>query len=136
MRKKKKHYKIGFSCYGCCVFVIIDCGLYNVRGKKVAGLKSVLTSKRGKLETSVEAENYDEVRVLLGVLKGVYEKIKILHDSIIDKLETEDEIVVDGNHPLAGIALNFDVEILQVRQATEEEIAHGHAHGPSGEHHH
>lgn len=53
---------------------------------------------------------------------------------IID--ETEDEIVVDGNHPLAGITLNFDVEILQVRLATEDEIAHGHAHGPSGEHQH
>ena len=53
---------------------------------------------------------------------------------IID--ESEDEVVVDGNHPLAGITLNFDVEILDVRQATEDEIAHGHAHGPSGEHHH
>jgi len=41
----------------------------------------------------------------------------------------EDEITVDGNHPLAGIDLKFDVEILEVRDATEEELAHGHVHG-------
>ena len=49
---------------------------------------------------------------------------------IID--ETEDEVVVDGNHPLAGMDLSFDVEILDVRAATEDEIAHGHAHAPGG----
>ncbi len=41
----------------------------------------------------------------------------------------EDVVVVDGNHPLAGVALNFDVEIIDVRDATPEEIAHGHVHG-------
>ena len=39
--------------------------------------------------------------------------------------ETDDEIVVDGNHPLAGVTLNFDVEVMDVRAATDEEIAHG-----------
>ena len=39
-----------------------------------------------------------------------------------------DEITVDGNHPLAGVELHFDVEIVTVRDATEEEIAHGHVH--------
>ena len=39
-----------------------------------------------------------------------------------------DDITIDGNHPLAGVALNFDVEIVAVRDATEEEIAHGHVH--------
>lgn len=43
-----------------------------------------------------------------------------------------DEITVDGNHPLAGIDLKFDVEILEVRDATEEELAHGHVHGEGG----
>lgn len=42
---------------------------------------------------------------------------------------TDDEVTVDGNHPLAGIDLNFDVEILEVRAATEAELAHGHIHG-------
>ncbi len=46
-----------------------------------------------------------------------------------------DQITVDANHPLAGIELNFDVEVLDVRTATEDEIAHGHVHGPGGHHH-
>jgi len=45
---------------------------------------------------------------------------------------TEDEITVDGNHPLAGIDLKFDVEILEVRDATADELAHGHVHGEGG----
>lgn len=47
-----------------------------------------------------------------------------------------DEITVDGNHPLAGIALNFDVKVEDIREASTEEIEHGHAHGPDGHHHH
>ena len=42
---------------------------------------------------------------------------------------------VDGNHPLAGVQLTFDVEIMDIRDATEEEIKHGHAHGPGGHQH-
>ncbi len=45
---------------------------------------------------------------------------------------TDDEVVVDGNHPLSGIDLTFDVEIVAVRDATAEELAHGHAHGIDG----
>ena len=48
---------------------------------------------------------------------------------------TGDLVTLDGNHPLAGQTLNFDVEVADVRAATEEELSHGHAHGP-GEHHH
>lgn len=48
---------------------------------------------------------------------------------------TEDTVVVDGNHPLAGQALTFDVEIVDVRAANDEEIAHGHAHGIGGHQH-
>jgi|TARA_B110000014_G_C20106670_1_gene582078 FKBP-type peptidyl-prolyl cis-trans isomerase SlyD len=39
---------------------------------------------------------------------------------------SEDEVTVDGNHPLAGIDLSFDVQILEVREATAEELEHGH----------
>lgn len=46
-----------------------------------------------------------------------------------------DMVTIDGNHPLAGKHLNFDVEIADVRAATEEEISHGHVHGPGGHHH-
>lgn len=42
---------------------------------------------------------------------------------------------VDANHPLAGQQLTFDVEITEVRDATEEESRHGHAHGPGGHQH-
>ena len=44
----------------------------------------------------------------------------------------EDNVIVDGNHPLSGLTLNFDVEVLEVREATEEEIAHGHPHAEGG----
>ncbi len=46
-----------------------------------------------------------------------------------------DMVTVDGNHPLAGQALNFDVQITEVRAATAEELTHGHVHGPGGHHH-
>jgi FKBP-type peptidyl-prolyl cis-trans isomerase SlyD len=46
-----------------------------------------------------------------------------------------DMVTIDGNHALAGQDLTFDVEITEVREATEEEIAHGHVHGPGGHHH-
>jgi FKBP-type peptidyl-prolyl cis-trans isomerase SlyD len=42
---------------------------------------------------------------------------------------------VDSNHPFAGKTLNFDIEIVDVRGATSEELVHGHAHGPGGHHH-
>ena len=42
---------------------------------------------------------------------------------------------IDSNHPLAGKTLDFEIEILEVREATAEELAHGHAHGAGGHHH-
>jgi FKBP-type peptidyl-prolyl cis-trans isomerase SlyD len=46
-----------------------------------------------------------------------------------------DMITIDGNHALAGETLNFEVEITKVREATAEELMHGHVHGPGGHHH-
>jgi FKBP-type peptidyl-prolyl cis-trans isomerase SlyD len=46
-----------------------------------------------------------------------------------------DQVKIDGNHPLAGKDLNFEVEVTETRPATEEEVSHGHAHGPHGHHH-
>lgn len=46
-----------------------------------------------------------------------------------------DQVTVDGNHPLAGVTLSFDVAVLDVRDATQEELSHGHVHGPGGHHH-
>ena len=47
----------------------------------------------------------------------------------------KDSVTVDGNHPLAGLNLNFEVEVVDVRDATAEELAHGHVHGAGGHHH-
>jgi len=46
-----------------------------------------------------------------------------------------ESVTVDGNHPLAGVSLNFDVEVVEVRNATPDEISHGHVHGQGGHHH-
>lgn len=46
-----------------------------------------------------------------------------------------DQVHVDGNHPLAGQTLHFDVEVTEVREATEEELNHGHVHGPDAHAH-
>ena len=46
-----------------------------------------------------------------------------------------DEVVIDGNHPMAGMQLHFEVELVEVRDATEEEMEHGHVHGPGGHEH-
>ncbi|MEK6773466.1 MAG: FKBP-type peptidyl-prolyl cis-trans isomerase [Bdellovibrionota bacterium] len=49
---------------------------------------------------------------------------------------TAESITLDGNHPLAGQALEFDIEMILVREATSEELSHGHAHGLHGHSHH
>ena len=46
------------------------------------------------------------------------------------------DVIVDGNPELAGQTLQFDIEVVSVRKATEEELSHGHAHGPGGHHGH
>lgn len=48
---------------------------------------------------------------------------------------TDDIVVVDGNHPYAGMALRFECTVTAVRPATTEELAHGHVHGPEGHEH-
>ena len=53
---------------------------------------------------------------------------------IVNKIE-EKEVTIDFNHPLAGKNLEFNVELVDVRDATPEELAHGHVHGAGGHHH-
>jgi len=47
----------------------------------------------------------------------------------------EGTVTIDGNHPLAGVQLHFDVEVIDVRDASPEELDHGHVHGAHGHHH-
>ena len=49
-------------------------------------------------------------------------------------IEGED-VTLDLNHPLADVTLHFDVEVMEIREATKEELDHGHVHGPGGHHH-
>lgn len=51
------------------------------------------------------------------------------------KAVSDTTVTVDANHALAGVELHFDVEVMDVRDASQEEITHGHVHGPGGHHH-
>jgi FKBP-type peptidyl-prolyl cis-trans isomerase SlyD len=53
---------------------------------------------------------------------------------VVSKVDA-DNVTVDGNHPLAGKTLHFAIEVTDVRDASVEELAHGHVHGPGGHHH-
>lgn len=58
------------------------------------------------------------------------------HPMLVQVVDMDgDEVTVDGNHPLAGETLNFDVTVVGIREPTSEEIDHGHVHGPGGHHH-
>jgi FKBP-type peptidyl-prolyl cis-trans isomerase SlyD len=58
------------------------------------------------------------------------------HSPIVTVVKvTETHATLDGNHQLAGMDLTFDVEITEIREATEEELAHGHVHGSGGHAH-
>jgi len=53
--------------------------------------------------------------------------------TVVTVIEIDDDVVtIDGNHPMAGVNLNFDVTIREVRQATDDELSHGHVHGMGG----
>jgi FKBP-type peptidyl-prolyl cis-trans isomerase SlyD len=57
--------------------------------------------------------------------------------SVVTVSEVSDtEITIDGNHPMAGKDLFFSIKVAEIRDATEEELSHGHIHGPGGHHHH
>ena len=68
-------------------------------------------------------------------------QLEASHDSeegeqivVVSKIEGN-KVTLDGNHPLAGMNLHFDIKIREVRAATAEEIEHGHVHGNGGHHH-
>ena len=70
----------------------------------------------------------EELQVGMQVQVGTQEGNAI---ATVAKIEGED-VTLDVNHPLAGVTLTFDVEVVEVREATQEELDHGHVHGPGG----
>lgn len=57
------------------------------------------------------------------------------HSPLFTVIAIGEKVTLDGNHPLAGKDLSFDVEITSIRSATDEEMSHGHVHGEGGHHH-
>jgi len=118
-------------------------------GYLIPGLEDALQGKQAgdTLSVTVEPENgygerHDEL--MQAVPKSMFENMEIEvgmqfrattddgDQSVMIIDIQDDEVIVDGNNPLAGITLKFDVEILEVRDATADELAHGHVHGEGG----
>ena len=87
----------------------------------------VRVEETGKFPATIEVGDQFE-----GVADGGDESDPIVY-TITDI--AEGKVVADGNHPLAGIRLRFDCEIMEVRPASKEEMMHGHVHGAGGHHH-
>lgn len=123
-------------------------------GQIVPGLESELTGRLAgeKLQVQVPpAEGYGEYDASLvqKVPRDAFSRISGLHAGMALQTQTRSGghasvivkeigpkfVTVDGNHSLAGKTLFFDIEIAEVRIASEEELEHQHVHGPGGHHH-
>jgi FKBP-type peptidyl-prolyl cis-trans isomerase SlyD len=123
-------------------------------GNIIPGLEDALLGKNvgDKFTVSVKAEdgygtrNEEMVQELPSSSFSGIDKIEVgmefhaetehgLQVVTVTKVEG-DQVTIDANHPLADVDLTFDIEITDIRQATEEELEHGHAHGADGHHHH
>ncbi|MGH8215187.1 MAG: FKBP-type peptidyl-prolyl cis-trans isomerase [Rhodanobacteraceae bacterium] len=123
-------------------------------GQLVAGVEKALTGREAgeKFEIDIAPEDaYGERQegLLQRVPKKYFQNAQKLKPGMTTVLQTKDgsqrtvtihkigmsAIDVDHNHPLAGKTLHFDIEITEVRAATPEEIAHGHAHAGDGHTH-
>ena len=120
----------------------------------IPGLETHLTAKNvgDKLQVHVTPENgygaYDPEKCFL-IERAQLPKVD-LEPGMVLELHADDgetlmaaiiavddkAVEVDANHPMAGKDLFFEVEILAIRAASQEEVAHGHVHGPDGHHHH
>ena len=111
-----------------------------IRGLKVGDKKHV-TIKAKDAYGEHDAGNVMEVPLDKMPAKGIkagdrFRAGKDSHAAVVTATKvTETHVTLDGNHPLAGMDLTFDVEITEVRGATEDELAHGHVHGSGGHHH-
>jgi FKBP-type peptidyl-prolyl cis-trans isomerase SlyD len=122
-------------------------------GSIVPGLESALEGKEvgDALEVTLEAEEAfgerdDDLVQVVGLdrFEGVpevevgmqFQTTHLEHTLIVHVTDVDgEEVTIDGNHPLAGQTLTFDVTVVGVREATPEEIDHGHVHVPGAHHH-
>lgn len=119
----------------------------------IAGLEAALLGKAvgDSLQVSVEpSEGYGELReeLVQEVDRSAFQGVDEIDVGMQFMAQTPwgeqpvtvvkvegDNITLDGNHPLAGQVLNFDVEVMEIRAASAEEMDHGHVHGAGGHHH-
>ena len=120
-------------------------------GALIPGLEKELTGKAAGATLTVSVppeEAYGEVidELLQEVDKSIFEVQEgiepgaVFHaqgpdgevQPVVIKAVQGETVIVDANHPLAGMTLNFDVEVISVREATDDELDHGHAHGADG----
>jgi FKBP-type peptidyl-prolyl cis-trans isomerase SlyD len=109
--------------------------------------KKVGESFQIKLQPEDAFGDYDEELVLIEDVSQFPENIEVGmsfervgedgEEDLVYRITdiAEGKVVVDGNHPLAGVALVFDGSIAEVRMASAEEVTHGHVHGAGGHHH-
>lgn len=111
-------------------------------------LKTMLIGQKKSVKlAATEAYGLVEPKMIMDVPKADVAHLQVevgsflqlqLSDSmkVVRVTQVSDEkVTLDGNHPLAGQDLEFDVEMVDLRDATEEELKHGHAHGAGGHQH-
>lgn len=129
--------------------------LYYLHGKRniIPGLEKELTGKKQDDELTVvvspdEGYGHRQDALMTEVSKQELAGVPNLEVGIQLQAQTAqgvqiftvaaidgDTVTLDGNHPLAGEELHFSVTVKSVREATQEELDHGHVHGPGGHHH-
>ena len=116
-------------------------------GNLIPGLERALTGREqgDSLQVVVEpAEAYGDVRpeMIQAVDRSAFQGVDTIEPGMAFQAQGPDgatqrivvtsvegdSVTIDANHPLAGVQLHFDVEVVEVREATAEEIAHGHVH--------
>jgi FKBP-type peptidyl-prolyl cis-trans isomerase SlyD len=124
-----------------------------IHGNIIPGLESALTGRAlgDKFKVSIAPEDGYGLRdneMMQNVPKSAFQGV----DEILPGMQFQaqspqgmtlvtvvdvdgDEVILDGNHPMAGMTLHFEVEVADIRDATSEELEHGHVHGPGGHHH-
>ncbi len=122
-------------------------------GGLISGLETELNNKKtgDKFEAIISPENaygmYNEEAIHQVPLSGfqgddeLKEGMQVQLEgpdgvsiAAVTKIEG-DQVTLDLNHPMAGKTLHFSIEVMDIRDATKEELSHGHVHGPGGHHH-